>query len=281
MNGKLELWQNWRRLVNVQPEELGTLSNSDIGHQASRLAKSLEEGGHPSWRKSARVLPTMIALGRTSFDAALHGWAGEIYSGIPLWLWAKYQVAQISDRLAKPLTSPVQVAIIKMWGHDPHKALVPQNSQHVTKFTRADGLYFYRGMPVSWEDPRTQSSENAVFIYAVLPEETISNSDVLALVQSNIGHRWVAIDWLRPALSFGNQTVGIHMPCLPKDREGEGRNYCVYKEKPQYRGQATPPSIDERKKRIMKNQPKGFPKHTSSAKEAKHLIKMMKTYGKG
>ncbi len=281
MANKLELWQNWSRLVNIQPEELEVLANTHEGQKAIVFARAIEEGGHPSWRGSARVLPTMIALGRPSFDAALHGWAGEVYGGVPLWTWARHQASQINNRLAQPITDPVQIAIVKMWGHDPLQNNNAQNWQQSPKFTRADGLYFYRGMQVSWSDPRTNRPETAVFLYAVVPQQIVSNSDILALVQSNNGHQWVAVDWLRPALSFNNQTVGIHMPCLPKDREGQGRNYCVYKEKPEYRGQATPKPIKERQERIMKNQPKGFPKHTASAKEAKRLIKMMKTYGKG
>ncbi len=281
ISNRLELWQNWRRLVNVQPEEIAALANTSDGQKAIFLARSIEEEGYPSWRKSARALPGMISLGRASFDAALHGWAGEVYSGVPFWNWAALQVNQIQNRLTQGQLDPVQLAILKMWGHSLNTTPNVSHSQHSPKFTRADGLYFYRGQQVAWEDPQTGRPASGVFIYAVIPQEVVSNNDILALVQSNTGHQWVAVDWLRPALAFNNQTVGIHMPCLPKDKEGQGRNYCVYKEKPEYRGQAAPKLIEDRQKRIMKTQPKGFPKHTSNAKEAKHLIKMMKTFGKG
>lgn len=75
-------------------------------------------------------------------------------------------------------------------------------------------------------------------------------------------------------------TVGISMPCLPEDKV-PGKPYCVYEPKKEFKGQPTPRSLADRKKRIRKNQPSGFPKHYDSAAEAKKAIKMMKAYGSG
>lgn len=75
-------------------------------------------------------------------------------------------------------------------------------------------------------------------------------------------------------------TIGIHMPCLPEDRQ-PGKPYCVYEPQKQYKGKATPRLVQDRQKRIRMNQPKGFPKHYSSSADAKKAIKMMKAFGSG
>lgn len=72
------------------------------------------------------------------------------------------------------------------------------------------------------------------------------------------------------AKKFSDEIVSVlHSAVVKKCKDSDkkpGRSWCVYK--------------DTEDGKIMKNQPKGFPKTYKTEEDAKEGIKLMKTFGK-
>jgi hypothetical protein len=117
---KRELYNRWKRLVNMTALELERFMNSAEGREAGLSRSEANRAGIKYGRQSARWLLKMIPTGQ-SFAQAERNWTPA------MWEWAKRQVSFISRMrgVSGPLVkngkkTPKYTALL-IWGHNPMK----------------------------------------------------------------------------------------------------------------------------------------------------------------
>lgn len=124
---KLKVWKAWSELVNIDPADLRSILDSQIGRQLRVWSRDKEEQGIFSARYSAEALIRMIPLGRDNFAEALANWKDRAYKGVSWWECAKKQVLTVRKLLEKigndmsTNTFTGVLVVLKLWGHDLYK----------------------------------------------------------------------------------------------------------------------------------------------------------------
>lgn len=116
-----EVFDKWKRLVNMTPSALRYFMNSEEGKEAGLSKEEAREKGIKSGRESAEWILKMKPLAR-SFKMAEQEWTPD------MWEWARRQNAFISRMSGNmgayyyengEMTRLLKALLI--WGHDPEK----------------------------------------------------------------------------------------------------------------------------------------------------------------
>lgn len=117
---KKKVWCKWKKLVNMERDELKKFIDSDEGVSAGLSREKAMELGIKSGRESARWLLKMIPKGKT-FDHANENWTPK------MWEWAQRQNSFNSRMIGVkgPLyddgkKTRKHLALL-IWGHNPEK----------------------------------------------------------------------------------------------------------------------------------------------------------------